>query len=169
MNSKGFSLIELMMVIIIMGVAATIVVAGYSKNRSSKALQLGAKQIASDVRMTQNYTFGSLGFVTGGYGIRFSSSTNPDKYIVFGDDGNKTYDAGEEFQTMSLPDGVTVQSLKIDSVSFSNVDVVFASPYGEVYINGVNKNGAVFVDLEIEIGNSAGTKTVAVSSSRKIE
>jgi len=174
---KGFSLIELMMVIVIVSIASTIIIAQYSNSRNSKALFLGAKQIANDVRMAQNYTFSALGDgganPSGGYGIRFIKDSN--SYILFGDQSiapavpNKAYDVGEDFQIIKLPEGITVKSLKMDSVDTNPVDVVFAPPYGEVYINGSNKNGGGnFIDLEVEIGNPAGTEIINISSSRKI-
>jgi prepilin-type N-terminal cleavage/methylation domain-containing protein len=172
MNQKGFSLMELMMVIFIIGIASSVVVAQYFGSRNFKALYLGSKQVASDVRMTQNYTFSALenGGLnpSGGYGIRFSKNSN--SYVIFADgDSDKTHDAGEDFQTINLPDGVEVTSLKIGVISYNDVDVVFTSPYGEVYIDGVNKDaGDNFINLEIEIGNSIGNEIINVSSSRRI-
>ena len=173
MNQKGFSLIELMIVIFIIGVASSIVVAQYSDSRNFKALSLGSKQVANDIRMTQNYTFSALedggANPSGGYGIRFSKDSN--SYIIFGDkDSDKIYDgAGEKFQTINLPEGVEVTSLKVGAVSHNNIDVVFTSPYGKVYINNVNKDaGDNFINLEIEISNSAGTEVINLSSSRGI-
>ena len=176
MNQKGFSLIELMMVIVIVGIASTMAVMQYSSSRNLKALSLGAKQVANDARMAQNYAFGSLDLggvsPSGGYGIRLSKDSN--SYIIFGDKGvapvdpNQVYDLGEDFQTINLPDGVKVISLKIGVTDYNDVDVVFASPYGEVYINGDNKDGGNFIDLKVEIGNPAGSRVTNISSSRKI-
>ncbi|MCK5466559.1 prepilin-type N-terminal cleavage/methylation domain-containing protein [Candidatus Parcubacteria bacterium] len=172
MSQKGFSLIELMMVIVIVSVASTIVIAQYSNSRNSKALSLGAKQVANDVKIAQNYALGALdaGGTNPGYGIRFSNSF--DSYIIFADkDNNKAYDgAGEEFQTVKLPDGVTIQSLRVDGIDISPVpvDVVFTSPYGEVYINDANKNGVNFIILKVKIENPAGAEIISISSSGKI-
>jgi len=171
MNQKGFSLIELMVVIFIVGIASSIVVVQYSNSRNLKALYLGSKQIANDVRMTQNYTFSALedggANPDGGYGISFSKNSN--SYVIFADgDSDKEYDAGEDFQTIKLPEGVNVISLKVDATSHNDVDVVFTSPYGEVYINGNNKDGLDFINLEIEISNPAGTEIINVNSSRGI-
>ena len=174
MNQKGFSLMELMVVIFIIGVASSIVVTQYSNSRNSKALYLGSKQIANDIRMAQNYTFSALetgsGNPSGGYGIRFSEDS--DSYIIFADeDSDKARDGGgsEDFQTMNLPEGVEITSLKVGVVGYNDINVVFTSPYGEAYIDGVNKDaGDNFINLEIEISNSAGTKVINLSSSRKI-
>ena len=176
MNQKGISLIELMIVISIVGIASSIVITQYSNKRDSKALFLGAKQVVNDMRMAQNYALGSLDFggvnPSGGYGISFSKDSN--SYIIFGDKSiapaipNKEYDEGEGFQTMNLPDGVKVTSLKIGAMNYNDMDVVFTTPYGKVYINGDNKDGGNFIDLGVEIGNPAGSKVINISSSRQI-
>jgi len=174
MNQKGYSLMEIIVVIFIISVAATIVVAQYSGIRNSKALSLGARQVANDVRVAQNYTFSALeaGGVnpSGGYGIRFFKNSN--SYIIFADkDSDKARDAGgsEDFQTINLPNDVKITSLIIDANSYDEIDVVFTSPYGEVYINGNNKDaGDNFINLEVEIGNSAGVEIINVNSSRRI-
>lgn len=178
MNQKGFSLLEFVIIVFIMGVASSIIVVRYSENRNLKSLSLGAKQIANDIRMTQNYTFSALETEginpSGGYGIRFSTDSN--SYVIFADDSvapaspNQSYDVGEEFQTINLPNNVKVQSLKIDgsNVDPLPVDIVFASPYGEVYINGNNKDAGNFIDFEIEISNPAGIEVININSSRKI-
>jgi prepilin-type N-terminal cleavage/methylation domain-containing protein len=173
MNQKGFSLMELMIVIFIIGVASSIVVTQYSGNRNFKALYLGSKQIANDIRMTQNYTFSALetggANPSGGYGIRFSKNSN--SYVIFADkDSNKMRNAvgSEDFQTINLPEDTEVISLKIGAISYNDIDVVFTSPYGEVYIDGINRDAGNFINLEIGIGNSAGTKVININSSRGI-
>ena len=167
-NQKGFSLIELIAVIAIMGIASTIVIAQYSDSRDSKALFLGAKQIANDVRTAQNYAFGALavGGTNPGYGIRFSNGSS--SYIIFADkDDNKTRkaDGDEDIQTVNFPEGVTVQSLKVDGSDTDPVDIVFTSPYGEACINTISGSA---INIKIKISNSAGVEIIDISGSGKI-
>ena len=173
MNQKGFTLMELVVVIFIVGVASSMIVMQYSNSRSAKALFLGAKQITNDVRMAQNYTFGALDAgganPSGGYGIRFSEDSN--SYIIFADkdsDKARKNDSSEDFQTINLPNDVKVTSLDVGVDNYSDIDIVFTSPYGEVYIDGNNKDDGNFISLEIEISNSTGVKIINVSSSRRI-
>ena len=164
MNKKGFTLVELIIVMTIIGIVAAIALPSYNKARNSKDLLLGREQVAGDIRMAQNYSYNTLKFngtfPKGGYGIRFDIS-DPRKYIIFADvDSDQIYDTGEEFQEIELSRSVKISSLKVDGSEVSPVDVVFKPPYGNVFIELVGTK------LEIEIKNSDGeTKIIKVENS----
>ena len=170
LNKKnGFTMIELLIVMAIIGIVATIVLPSYNKARNSKDLHLGREQISSDIRMAQNYSFNILkfdgAFPEGGYGIHFDIG-NPKKYIIFADKGpspNQTYDAGEKFQELELPRSVKISSLKVDGSDANPIDIVFKPPYGKVFIWS---GGSFYTKLEIEIKNNDGkTRTIKVENS----
>lgn len=170
MDSKGFTLIELIVAITIMSVVFAIVVPQYSKYVNSRALSLAQEQIAGDIRMTQNYALNIPevgGSFPDGYGVRFIKDSSV--YIVFTDgDGDKIYksDGSEKFQDIEMSGGIKINSLKIEGLASDPVDLVFAPSYGVTYINGVNKSLGNFIDLEIEIINKDNdTKTITVRSS----
>ena len=85
MNEKGFTLIEMIIVIVIIGIVAAIVVPSYNQARNNKDLLLGREQVSSDIRMAQNYSYNTLkfgvSFPEGGYGIHFDIG-DPKKYII---------------------------------------------------------------------------------------
>jgi len=176
MNSKGFTLMELLVAIAIMGIAFAISVPQYSKYINSRALSLARGQVVGDIRMAQSHTMNTLkangGFPEGGYGVRFAKDSNV--YIIFADnDGDKIYkaDGSEKFQEMEISGGVKINSLKvkIDSAETeeNSADLIFVPPYGVTYINTVNKSGlGNFINLEIEIINKNNdTKTITARSS----
>lgn len=173
MNKNGFTLIELIVAMAIISIMSAVVIVQYNGYRDSKALTLGEKQIINDIRMVQGRTYNILSnngsFPEGGYGIRFTNGS--DNYIIFADnDDNSVYDAGEEFETIELPENVEIVGLKKDGVDNSPVDIVFKPPYGKVLIDTKEKSGSSFIKLEIEIKNKSGfTKIIEVSSSRLIK
>jgi prepilin-type N-terminal cleavage/methylation domain-containing protein len=165
-DKSGFTMIELLIVMVIIGIVAAITLPSYNKARNNKDLLLGREQVSGDIRMAQNYSFNTLkfgaAFPEGGYGIHFDIG-DPKKYIIFADKGlvpNQTYDAGEKFQELELPRSVEISSLKVDGSDVSPVDVVFKPPYGKVFI------ALVGTKLEIKIKNDDGeTRIIEVENS----
>ncbi len=173
MNKKGFTLIEIIVVIFIIGTISSITISQYSQYRNSKSLSLAEKQIVDDIKMVQNYAYNILknngSFSAGGYGIHFSKNSNV--YTIFVDNGDMEYDSSNEnFKEIELPESVEIVSLKINNIEKfdGTVDLVFASPYGKVSIDKENKIGENFINLEIEISNSNDSKNIIISSSRLI-
>ena len=171
-DKKGFTLIELIIVISIIGIMSAIIVPQYTKYRDSKSLFLGAEQGVGDIRMVQNYAYSILkdngSFPVGGYGIHFSKDSNA--YTIFSDkDGDMEYDSSSEnFKEIKLPEGVKIISLKVDTADTADVDLVFTSPYGKVFIDKENKISGNFIGLEIIVSNNGGSKTINMSSSRLV-
>ncbi|MFM2357891.1 MAG: hypothetical protein RJA61_628 [Candidatus Parcubacteria bacterium] len=114
--TTGFSLIELMVVIGIMAVIATISLFNYSSFNSELALTNLAYEVALTVREAQ--VFGSSVKVSGAgssfdnaYGVFFNKST-PGSFISFVDsNGDREFDVGEETATHTLSRGNTIADI----------------------------------------------------------
>ncbi len=169
-DKRGFTLIESIIVMVIIGIVAAIILPSYNKARNNKDLLLGREQVSGDIRMAQNYSFNTLkfgaAFPEGGYGAHFDISVagDPKKYIIFADmDSDQEYDAEEEFQKLEMPRSVEISSLEVDGFSVNYADVVFKSPYGKVFIKS---GGSLYAKLEIEIKNDDDeTKIIEVEDS----
>lgn len=172
-QDSGFTLIELIVTIAIMGIAFSIFVSQYAIYRNAKALSLGEEQVVNDIKIIRNYALGTIransDFPKGGYGIRFLIDS--DGYTIFADadEDHKYSNTGEKFEEIKLPQNVKVTFLRVNGVITDPVDLVFAPPYGIVYIDSYNKKDNDFVNLEITISNSSNYKTIKVRSSGLIE
>jgi prepilin-type N-terminal cleavage/methylation domain-containing protein len=180
-QGDGFTLLEIILVVAIISIIVAVTVPKYSSYRISKALIMGADQVTSDIRMTQNYTYGTLryngDFPEGGYGIHFSKGSN--NYVIFADkDANQEYetDNSEDFEEIELPRGIKIKSLKktigTTTTDHTTIDLVFTPPYGVVFIDGENSESAgSIISLKIEVSNSDGskTKTIEIESSGRIK
>ena len=99
MRNKGFTLLEITVVVAIITLLATIFLANYRGGEREFALKRSAHKLAQDLRTVQEMAlsgqrpppiFGG-GFPKGGYGIHFFPDSN--SYILFADcDGDKEYD-----------------------------------------------------------------------------
>jgi len=94
MKNKGFTLLEITVVVSIITLLSVIFLANYRQGEKNFALQRSAHQLAQDLRRVQNIAMASREFEgtfpKGGYGVSFDIGTNP--YILFADcDGNGKY------------------------------------------------------------------------------
>lgn len=134
-------------------------------HNTNKRSELGAvkQKLASNIRLAQNYSLGSktydgINTPAGGWGVHFSMS-DPAHYIIFADknapDGNKIYNSGEAVETISLPDGITIDSL----IPANSIDIVFFPPDPKTYINGLDNSSAKII-LKENINNSTAEISV---------
>lgn len=169
-RNKGFTLIELMVVISIISIMTVIAVSNYNAQRRSKELSFAAQKLFDDIRKTQNNSINVLRHggddTSGGYGLHFSTSS-PDEYIIFLDTiKDKQYTGGDALiETIALPAGTGIGSL---TGAVTVADVVFHPPYGKVSIlyNGAEQVGAT---LEINLEKDSQTKTVTINHEGKID
>ncbi len=162
---RGFTLVELLVSISIIGVITGMMMANFRGGQQHTEVRLASDILVDQIRSVQTSALsGRLVSVcsggsnnlsvcepkspavacTGGvcqkrvptgYGIRLTSS--PDKsYVLFYDtDGDWRYDAGEELATNAY---VSTNLVRLsDSNLGTPIDLVYAPPYGQVYVNGI--------------------------------
>jgi len=93
-NNKGFTLLEVSAVIVIIALLSTIFIAGYREGEKQFALKRSAHQLAQSLRKAQGMALSSqeyMGKFQGGYGICFQItplSEETGKYTLFVDCDN---------------------------------------------------------------------------------
>ena len=169
LNNKGFTLIEALVVLFIIALLSTLMLANYQGGKKKYMLLQTNQKLMSDLRKVQNMAISGTE-ITGvcsvvslcyGYGIYINSNSS---YILFADqNGNKLYEAGEEFETVNLLFPIVIQS-----VSPLQASVVFRPPEPITYINGNSGVGAS-AEIILQIQGTTLTKKIGVNTAGLIE
>lgn len=153
MENKGFTLLEITVVISIIALLSGILLAYYRGGEKQFALQRSTYKLAQDLRTAQEMAMSSRkfedAFPKGGYGIYFRKYTN--SYILFADcNDNNTYDETgsaisceqasantpypEKIQTLSLERGMKITDLSPASQE-NTLQITFFPPDPTITIN----------------------------------
>jgi prepilin-type N-terminal cleavage/methylation domain-containing protein len=158
-NQRGFTVVEMIIVLAIIGVISSIVIFNVNTERQNSALFRTAQKLSLDLRRAQNFALSSKTYKTSGvpcgWGIHFNG-TGSTSYVIFADsavssncsDRNfvRAADGSEDFETVNLGPEISVSGLSINlsDVVFTPPDPTVDFTPGQTSANIVliNKNGA---------------------------
>ena len=133
---KGFTILEMLMVLVITVVIASITLVGLRSGSAQGRLTRSAARVALDLRRAQNLALTSLihqGSPVFGYGVYFTSA-DQGQYIRFVDGDNddvRATDGTEDIEVVKFEDGVVIDSLSSDP---SSLTIYFKSPEPTTFI-----------------------------------
>lgn len=132
-NQSGFTLLEMLTVISIMGIIASVFIANFNAQRVPRDLNINRNETITNARKVQNYTLSSR-----------DSAGNPIKfYVLTFSGGSDSYTIKSLAQSSSSLDGYAINLLETVKLS-GNVktmldtacaQVYFSAPFGKMYIN----------------------------------
>lgn len=140
---RGFTLIELVVVIAITAILAAIASINFQRLRTAQELQSATNDIVSKIRQIQNYVL--AGQIINGskaadsYDLIFSANTQNYQinYIIH---TSPTTTTTSTLETDSLPNNVSFTTISAGGTTYSPVRVRINSPYGRIAVDGaVNK------------------------------
>ncbi len=134
--SKGFTLIEMLVVTAIIVVITGVVIFNVGSERQNSALLRSAQKLSLDLRRTQSFALSSKTYKTSGvpcgWGVHFNGADST-IYVVFADmaaaadcsdrDFIRAGNGSEDFETVNLEAGI-----KINSLSNNLSDIIFTPP-----------------------------------------
>ena len=180
-SSKGFTLLELLVVAGIVAALSSIVLSGYGTGEDKFSLQRSANKLSQDLRMAENMamtgspsplSFGEI-FPSGGYGFHFVEGTG--SYTFFCDcNDNDEYEIGgssiscasstiavsfpEEIESLSLESGVVISDLS-PATAFS---ITFFPPDPTIKITG--NDSLSYDEAVITLDLFGKTKTITINT-----
>lgn len=164
-HNRGFTLIEALVVIFIIGLVSAILIVNWRRNEKQYQVQRIAQEIVQNIRRAQDMALNSFKYGTEvpySYGIFFDKN-DKDSYIIFGDKNNdniyKTSDI--KIEEILIESGV-----RIDSLSSGNKDlnITFTLPDGFTNINPA----AVSAIVIIKNTDGSRSKTIVVRKTGQV-
>lgn len=145
-NKKGYTLIELMVSIFIIGITSSILLANFKSYNQQSDLKMDALLLSSQLRSLQSDSLGLRemalinDFPSGGWGAYFNinnlhANYLPNGYRIFGDYGDgvgglpdTNYNNNEFERLVELADRIEIISIEIDGVPDTVLQVIYEPP-----------------------------------------
>ncbi len=147
MGQKGFTIMELLVVIFVIGTIASLFIANYAGLRGPRNLKIAQNELVTHIRKIQSYTLSAQNTTTGVpahfYVMKFDTST-PTSYKIQTID-NSPVPVIVDSEIITLPRGIrfrTANPFAIQQngvgtfVNYPCVQIAYALPFGKMYADG---------------------------------
>jgi prepilin-type N-terminal cleavage/methylation domain-containing protein len=150
-NSVGFTLIELMVVISIMGLMLSLIIWNSSTEKSSRSLKIAQTELATNLRKIQSYALSSRNLPNGQvvqYYVAKFDSASPSSYTlqaIYDVNSTSSNPTKVDVETISLPKGVVFSpsnpfvigrtTLPATTNAPSCILIAYQLPYARTFIN----------------------------------
>ena len=168
-SCAGFTLIELIVVIVVIGFISATMFSGTRQNSEQRKLNLEAQRLSQELRKVQNLALSSGESVECGgpvvsYGIYLDTAFNR-QYIVAADcNGNKIYNTGELVKTVFLT-ASQISVLTYNGTNPTTLNIFFVPPSPDVALNGDSTTSDRLATIQLCLpGASTICKSVSVNS-----
>lgn len=147
-TASGFTLIEVMIVVAIIGITSAMIFVTFSGQRQTRNTERAAREVLAALREAQNYALsgraGTINENNSYYGVNFT--------------------AGAAYSLVSSSGTISSYSLKNGIVASAASSVRFLLPRGEVYVGGSPLSGS----HQIRLVNGASSRYICVYSTGRI-
>ncbi len=138
-SQTGFTIIELLVVLAIMGVFFGLVLANYAGTRGRRDIKIAQNELVTNIRKVQSYVLAARDSSAGPvkyYVLKFDTS-NSTRYVI--EAVQTDFTLSPPLETINLPRGITIQSIAVQQPLGSStttpgcVQVAFSLPFNKMY------------------------------------
>lgn len=141
-NQKGFTIVELLVVLAIMGLFLTAILVNYAGTRGLRNLRIAQNELATNIRKVQSYVLSSRDTTEGPvkyYVLKFDLAT-PTQYSLQAvqQDFDDFFDPVETF---SLPTGITITGIDTQqpygssTIASECAQIAFSLPFNKMFLD----------------------------------
>ena len=147
-KQKGFTLIEVLVVIFITAIISGIMVVGFRQGAKSNQLQRSAQIVIQNLRKVQNMALSSITFTNpssgqkevpaGGYAAEFNKGAGINTFYLYADfNSNKSRNAGEDIEAVQLESNIFFDAIYYlkeaqPPQSANSTNIICSSPYASM-------------------------------------
>ncbi len=158
-KENGFSLIELMVVLVIIVVLTILVLTGYSESGSRLELEKTVEEFIQSINNTKSRAFGSSADYENEEVVKFDKGifleTGSKSYILFSDK-NETgeYESGEEEEIFEIDERIIISEISVEnegsnsSRSASSLSIIFSVAEKQVFFSEPENTSTITFSLE---------------------
>jgi len=151
-NNKGFTILEMMIIVVIIGITATLAMPQFERTMEKLKLKNAGRDIISSLRLARSFTV----LQRSQFGVYFDLNSN--RYVLFKDTtnpGDFTYDAGSDSDMVA---GTLPHNVGFSTITFPNFVVIFkpdgsASNSGTV---GLYSSAGAYGSFTVDVLSSTG-------------
>lgn len=169
---KGFTIIELLVVLAIFALIVSVSLANYNTNNRQSKLKMSLQNFSANIRLAQSYAMGSKDFYDvnfgqavvpkGGWGV-FLDKTRPWEYKIITDldeDHQFKKDIDGIYKTLNFEDSIEIEEIiENDSNSVDKAIIFFQPPDPQTFINGLNSNN-IKIYLKDKVANTSSAVSI---------
>lgn len=139
-NQRGFTVIELLVVFLILVTLSSLAIISWNRNRPSRNLTIAQNELVTNIRKTQSYAASSRN-LTSGEAVKHylvKLETGATSYSIHAIEADYGF---SDVETINLPQGVEVSNLNIqEDITAKGNDVtctylIYSTPFGKVYLD----------------------------------
>ena len=164
-HEKGFTLIELMTAIAVIGIVSAVVLVNLNAGKKQKDIERAAQKLVLDIRKAQNYSLSPTASNVCVYGVKINSAVD---YIIYYNDGDCGSVGYAYYAGSIVKENINIGEIRISPADVGK-DMSFEAPEPITYINGATSTASLPITLSNSSCPTCAPKNVVINRFGQVE